>query len=1147
MDPVEAARADTASLPEASPDAPTHVPVRVELAPEPDASPPIAAGAGGPGRAGAGARAVGRYDVLDEIGRGGMGIVYRAFDRDLRRHVAMKVLQHGLGPGEPAERFVEEAQATAQLQHPGIVPVYEIGLAGPGRLPGAEDRPDDAPRLFFTMKLVRGRTLADVVARARAGEPATAVEFTRFRLLQVLVEVARAVAYAHERGVIHRDLKPQNVMIGRYGEVQVMDWGLAKVLPRGAPAAGAPAGAAGGDELSDSGVRAGGHRDATLHGSLVGTPAYMSPEQARGDRDRLGPASDVYSLGATLHHAMTGEPPYRGSAAADVVKLVLSRDPPGPRAVDPAVPREVDAIVRNAMARSPAARYPTARALADDIQAYLEGLPVAAYPEGPVGRARKWGRRHRGVTATLGGALVFALLGSIASLVQIEGRRREAVTAREGERAARLTAEVRERDAARGLARLLHEKADRALEEREAGAAEVLFAKALTSEDRRETRERLVEARARGARLLRTLRGPPGARPTGPPPEDLTPAKAESADGAPIRWTFALLRRDGPAISGVAFSPDGRRLAWAAREGVRLGDAETGAVELVPVPPRPTAVSWSDDGRSLAMGGRGGIVEVLDLETRRMTAFRADSTAVHHVAFAPRSRLLAAVGRDRTVAIFDADRGEEVRRLAVRDVHAPAWSPDGGRIAVAHRDGTVRILDAASGSELEAVPGHDALLQRLAWSPDGRRLAGAGRDGSVWLRDLEAPRTRALAGIPGQVVSVAFSPDGGLVAAGGSRGSARLFETVEGRLLLSLRVAGSSTEVAFSPDGRRLAVGTADGGVQVFALDGDSFALLRARGPVAQIALDAAGRRLAWGSEGGAGVLEVETGRPIHAVAGEPVAQFRVALDPPGRRLAVGSGSEAGAVRVVDLETGREVASEPGLARGLYPVAFSPDGRTVASRSSRGTLRLLDAETGADLASLDGVQRVSGAIAFSPGGDRIAVTTFGGPLRVLDLASGVGRPVDVPTVASHFAFSPDGDRLAITGAGLWLAGVDGTAPVLLRTGFREGSYRRVVFDARGRLVAAGAQDGTARIFDVERRAELLVLRGHDGGVQDVAFHPDGRRFFTAGEDGAVRVWDLEAVARVYAATPAALLEEAERRTGLRASSLLAGGGPVAGE
>ncbi len=355
----------------------------------------------------------GRYEIERELGRGGMGAVYQARDRELDRRIALKVIRSDRGAeAEHVRRFAAEARATARLEHPGIVPVHDAGR-------------DEAGRDYFTMKLVEGRTLASVIddvrAAARRGEAAG--EYTLFRLLEVVGEIARAVAYAHERGLLHRDLKPQNVRLGRYGEVQVMDWGLAKVV--GAAAARPePATATG------TGVDV--QTQETAAGSLIGTPAYMSPEQTVGDPSLIGPLADVFALGAILYHVLTGSAPYGGGTTAQVLAWAKLARPLPPRKVDPAIPEEVEAICLKAMAREHAGRYPSAQAFADDIQAYLEHRPVLARPPGRLQQARLIYRRNRALARVVAAAALVVLALSAAYVVRLQRERRTA-TERLGE------------------------------------------------------------------------------------------------------------------------------------------------------------------------------------------------------------------------------------------------------------------------------------------------------------------------------------------------------------------------------------------------------------------------------------------------------------------------------------------------------------------------------------------------------------------------------------------------------------------------------------------------------------------------------------------------------------------------------------------
>lgn len=405
-----------------------------------------------------------RYRLLGEVGRGGMGAVIRVWDEDLRRTLAMKVVlgredKAGKGPTPPVDsrtlgRFLEEAQVTGQLDHPGIVPVHELGLGSDGQV-------------YFTMRLVKGEDLKQVFAHVESGHDG----WNTTRALGVMLKVCEAMAYAHSKGVIHRDLKPANIMVGRYGEVYVMDWGLARVLGRkdlhdvrlqDAPATSQSIQTERREERADT-------PDSplvTMDGDVVGTPAYMSPEQAMGKVKELGPASDVYAVGAMLYHLLAVrelEMPYVPKGArvsARSVHMAVVQGAPKPLAeLAPNAPAELLAIIEKAMSRDAATRYRDMEALAADLRAYIEGRVVSAYETGSWAEAKKWVQRNKPLTAAAAAA-VLALLGGIAFswnfalAADAERGRTERANTALNEKVAELKAQSREQQL-RGLAQEL--------------------------------------------------------------------------------------------------------------------------------------------------------------------------------------------------------------------------------------------------------------------------------------------------------------------------------------------------------------------------------------------------------------------------------------------------------------------------------------------------------------------------------------------------------------------------------------------------------------------------------------------------------------------------------------------------------------------
>ena len=1009
--------------------------------------------------------AAGRYADCDpegrparsphEIGRGGIGRVLAVEDRHLGRVVAMKILSPGhgtLGSGSTAsaaarERFLREARITAQLDHPAILPVHELGLRDP-------DSGDD--QLYYTMKLLRGRTLADALRRCLDLE-------ARLKLLPHFENLCQAMAYAHSRGVIHRDIKPDNVMVGEFGATVLLDWGLA--------------------------YRRGEHEPSS---GVMGTPAYMSPEQASGAAD-LDERSDVWSLGVVLYQILTGRRPVEGEDARSLVDAVAAARVTSVDIACPEAPAELRAVVAKAMSARREDRYPSARELADQIEAYRAGHPVDAYDYSSLELARGLMRRRRrelGAGAVVG-AVAIALLGlqGWRSYNRVLNERDLAVEARQ-------EASDQAAVARHNLAEAYAEKAAAAAEEGEHAVARVYAAAALTLDERADARGIAVAmGRAWAPRLL-DQRTPPA------------PCRA-------VAW----------APDGVlACASDPQVFLWADGVAEVAIDGHEGAVN---------ALAFSDDGRWLATGGSDGVIQIVDrrgeVETQRL---EGHEQAVWGLDFHPDGEQLASASRDKTVRVWDRRTG------GVQESHAGhgdwvwdvAYAPSGQQIASAGSDGSLRFVGGGSGPfEVDRLGAF-----ALDFSPDSRLVAVGYGDRMVRVWSLDGAEPLTLSGHGGGVWDVAFSPDQQTLASASADRTVRFWRAADGAPLAVLR--GHSDRVralSYSADGSRLATASEDGTVRVWGLRAPSepSAIPLSDGEILGQAFSPDGERIAVVSADGAvRVIQVADGELLETIA-SPAHRFRsVAWSPDGETLA--AGGAAGPVHLWRAEDCEAVATMLHHAEAVHDLRFSPDGASLLSTSEDHLGVVWDVASQEQRCVLKGHEAGVNAAAFSPDGARIITGSSDRTLRVWDAATceQVAAWGELPGRVEVVAFSADGDTLATGGrdgaVGIWsLRSPD--APVALMEGHLNGVFS-VDFSPDGSTLASGSWDGQIRLWDVASRAATAAIPAHRDGVTTASFSPDGRLLVSGGWQGRLKFWEVG----LLRSSGETLLARAQRAYGL---------------
>ncbi len=999
-----------------------------------------------------------RYRLAEELGRGGMGRVVLAVDEHLGREVAMKEL-HDAGRGSALVRFVREARVTGQLEHPNIVPVHELAQREDGTF-------------FYTMKRIRGRSLAAALRDARTMDD-------RIALVRHFRDVCEAVAYAHSRGVVHRDLKPDNVMVGEFGETLVVDWGLAKVRGAADPAAdelGAPL-----DPVAvTSAVQ-------TVAGHAIGTPAYMSPEQARGDLSAIDERSDVWGLGAILFEILTGRPPFVGGSVLALLHAVLVDPAPRVRAIASDAPPELAAIADRALARDPAARYPAAKEVADEIGAWQDGRRVRAYDYSRLERLRRFVRRNRAASIAAA-AIALSIVGAGAFMAW----------SYRAEQLARRDAETR------GLIA-------------EAGRLDQLG------------------HRPYAFALLRAAQsiGGPAIEP------DLARGGFSAHTDEP--QAMVLAGHDGP-VTFATLSPDGTRAATATVDGV-IGewDPATGALlRTLSLPARGRhrariyALAYSPDGTHLAAADNHRRATLWDLERGAIVRAFRHPHVVEALAFSPDGRLLATLAQDHVARVFPIDGGPArvVARLGdatartgnARRGGAVAFAPDGARLAVAGGDGGARVVNLDGSAEL-ALAARPSPIHALDWSADGARVAAIHGDGHVEVWAASGPGERAFVAHRAPGPAVRFDPSGDRLVTASEDGAARVWSARSGALLFDLTHRGRVLSATFGPGGRSVLTSEFEGRVAVrWSLPERGGLRLRGHGAwVHDVAFSPDGRRLASSSrDGTVRIWETARGVERRVLRGHEGSVYAAAFSPDGAQLA--SVARDGRVIVWDSARGGAIRTIEAHADAIYDLAWIDRERIATASLDRSVrvFRVADGErtfvhAGAAMFSLgarDGW--------LAAGDENGAVLLFrmdalGEPAR-LEGHQGQVNAVD----------------LAPGGALLASGGVDGSVLLwepatgrLVRTLVElEHGIIDLSFSPDGAQLVTASEDATARVWDVATGHLVGTYEGHSDQVRSAAFSPDGRRIATGSADQTVRLW------RTRARTPSAA--ELGARTNLRA-------------
>jgi WD40 repeat protein/serine/threonine protein kinase/TPR repeat protein len=1004
-------------------------------------------------------RHIGPYRLVRQLGSGGMGEVYLAqrADAEFHQEVAVKLIRSGQDSAAVVSRFKSERQILASLDHPNIAKLLDGGRT-----------PQGQP--YFVMEYVSGVPITEYCDEKKLK--------IRVRL-DLFIQVCEGVQYAHQNAVIHRDLKPANILVTEVDGkpvARIIDFGVAKATAPTIPE----------------------HTQLTRFGNLMGTPEYMSPEQADPQVRIIDTRTDVYSLGVVLYVLLTGMLPFAAKRhdhppLDEFLRRLREQEPPRasgklnadrdssaasalarnvePRQLVKLLRGDLDWIAMKALERDRDRRYGSPSDLAADLRRYLNHEPVVARPASAAYQIHKFIRRHRFAAGFLGMMIVLSAVASGAALIAVYKQHE---------------AEFQATQALQAQSRLLTQAAAQRLKDGDVTSAQGIILEVLTN-------PRFTAVRTPAANSVF---------------QDIRTADVQ----------LAVLSGHDNLVNTAAYSPDGTRIVTASNDKTaRIWDARTGA-QLTVLTGHGGSVycaAYSADGSRIFTASADKTARVWDARSgAQLAVLSGHEDEVSCATYSPDGSRIVTASDDKTARIWDARTGAQLAVLSghTDSVVTAAYSPDGTRLVTASADKTARIWDARTGAQRAVLSGHGDRVDSVDYSPDGTRIVTASRDRTVRIWDARTGAQLAVLGHGSPVFTAAYSPDGMRIVTASYDKTVRLWDARTGLQLAALSGHGSFVySAAYSPDGTRIVTTPNDKTARVWdARLGAQLAVLSGHGgDLYCAAYSPDGTRIVTASvDKTARILDTRTGAQLAVLSGHGDMVYSAAYSLDGTRIVTASADKT--ARVWDARTGAQLAVLSGSGNAVIFAAYSPDGTRIVTASADKTARIWDARTGAQLAALSGHEDELYSAAYSPNGTRLVTASADKTARIWDARTGAQLMVltghgDLVATA---AYSPDGTRIVTASADktarIWDARSGAQLAVL--SGHSD-SVTSATYAPDGTRIVTASRDKTARIWDARTAEQLAVLTGNDSYVYSAAYSPDGTRIVTASFDKTARIWD----------------------------------------